>query len=231
MWGKRLLSAIVLIFSASLLIGQEEIELRDRIEMANIKTARAPVMRNRSILFTYEQEAYARYVGIAFEFEEYQRIHPFLRNQHDVFVLLFDPPEDSRELTYRIVVDGLWMPDPHNPNTVRDHKGNRLSQFTYKLPARRVIESPVISADGTVEFNVRYSAGKRVYLTGDFTNWEPFMIKMNETTPGLYTISRRFPPGDYSYCFIAGGARMTDPLNPFFYADSHGYLASRLTVR
>jgi len=228
---RRLLSAMFLVLCAASLSGLDEIELGDRIEMANLSRSRPPVLRNRSILFTYEHPGYARYVGIAFEFEEYQQLHIFLKNQHDIFVLLYEPPEGSTSLTYRLVVDGLWMPDPKNPKVVRDHRGNLLSRVTYELPARPVLESPRILADGSVEFNVRHSPGGRVYLTGDFTNWEPFMIEMRETSPGLYTATRRFLPGDYAYCFIAGGARMTDPLNPFFHSDSQGFLASILTVR
>jgi hypothetical protein len=57
------------------------------------------------------------------------------------------------------------------------------------------------------------------------------MIEMEEVSPGRYTTTRRFTPGEYEYCFIAGGSRMTDPLNPFFNTDSYGYLASTFTVQ
>jgi len=231
MGQKRLLVALFSVLCSTSLFGLDDIELGRRIEMANITRSSAPVLRHRSVLFTYQQRAYARYVGVAFESENYQIIHSFEKNQYDVYVLLFDPPEDLGELKYRIVVDGLWMPDPKNENLVRDHRGNLLSRFKYTLPKKSIVESPKISSNGVVEFNVRYAAGTRVYLTGSFTNWEPFIIEMEETSPGLYTVTRRFTPGSYAYCFIAGGARMTDPLNPFFNTDTHGYLASTFTVR
>ncbi len=228
---KVLFAAIVLILIDATLFGLDNINLSERIEMATITRSAPPALRDRSILFTFRQPTYARYVGIAFDFENFQTIHTFARNEHDIFVLLFTPPEDLVELKYRIVVDGLWMPDPGNPDLVSDHRGNLLSRFSFKLPPKAVLQSPIIQTDGSVEFNVRYAAGSRVFLAGNFSNWEPFMIEMKEVSPGLYRISRRFPPGDYEYCFIAGGARMTDPLNPSFGTDAHGYLASVFTVR
>ena len=228
---KRVIAAILLILAGSALFGLDDIELRQRIHMANIARSGPPVLNHRSILFTYSRPSYARYVGIAFDFENYRTIHPFKRNEHDVFVFLFDPPEELGELTYRIVVDGLWMPDPQNPDQVRDHKGNILSRFIFEIPKRMVLESPVIRPNRSVEFNLRYTAGARIFLTGDFANWEPFMIEMEEISPGLYTVTRRFPPGNYEYCFIAGGSRITDPLNPIYGSDTHGYLASRFAVQ
>lgn len=228
---KALFFVIPLIVCALPLFGLDDIELSNRIEMANITKSSAPVVRHRSVLFTYQQTAFARYVGIAFETEDFQIIHPFKRNQHGVYVFLFNPPEESGNLDYRIVVDGLWMPDPKNTDTVRDHRGNVLSRFTYSLPAKTVLESPRIASDGVVEFNMRYAEGTRVYLTGDFTNWEPFMIEMEEVSPGLYRASRRLAPGNYEYCFIVNGSRITDPLNPSFNTDSYGYLASTFSIQ
>lgn len=222
---------MLLLFFSSALFGLDDIELSHSIEMANRARSGPPVVLHRSILFTYSQRSYTRYVGIAFDFEDYQSIHSFRRNEHDVFVFLLDPPENLTDLKYRIVVDGLWMPDPHNPNQVRDHKGNLLSRFTFEIPQKMVLQSPVIKPDRTVEFIMRYAEGARVFLTGDFTNWEPFMIEMEEVSPGLYAVARQFPPGSYDYCFVAGGAKVTDPLNPRFGADTYGYLASRFTVQ
>jgi len=231
MRNRLLYTVLILVLCASALPGLDDIELTQRIELANITRPGPPVLSHRAIVFSYSQPTYARYVGVAFDFENFQIIHPFARNSHGVFVLLFEPPEERGEITYRIVVDGLWMPDPRNPERARDHKGNFLSRYNYELPPKAVLESPVIKPDGSVEFNVRYSVGTRVFLAGDFTNWEPFMIEMKETSPGLYTVTRRFTPGDYEYCFIAAGARMTDPLNPLFGTDAFGYLASTFTVR
>lgn len=225
-----LMIGLFLLLGASALYGWDDIALDLRIEMANITRSAPPVLRQNTVLFTYQQPSYVRYVGIAFDFESYQTIHPYRRNDHDVFVYPFEVPEGSSELKYRIVVDGLWMPDPRNPDKTADHMGNQLSRFVFELPKKMILTSPIQKSDGTVEFYVRHTTGGRVFLTGNFTNWEPFMIEMDEVSPGLYTLSRRFIPGNYEYCYIAGGARMIDPLNPDFGTDVHGYLASRFTV-
>ena len=226
----RFVCVCIIILSASALYGWDDVALDIRIEMANITRSAPPVLRQNTVLFTYHQPSYVRYVGIAFDFENYQTIHPFKRNNHNVFVFPFEVPEGFDELKYRIVVDGLWMPDPRNPNHAVDHKGNLLSRFTFSLPEKTIFASPIVSSDGMVEFNLKSAPGDRVFITGNFTNWEPFMIEMEEISPGLYAFSRRFLPGNYEYCFIAGGARMVDPLNPSFGTDPHGYLASQFIV-
>jgi hypothetical protein len=228
---KRIVSVFILLLYVSVLYGWDDANIDLRIEMANVSRSAPPALRHRTVLFTYHQPSYVRYVGIAFDFENFQIIHPYRRNAQNVFVFPFEVPEGFDELKYRIVVDGLWMPDPLNPDHTFDHKGNLLSRFTFKLPEKTILASPVVKSDGTVEFNLRYSSGGRVFLTGDFTNWEPFMIEMDEISPGIYGLSRRFPPGSYEYCFIVGGARTIDPLNPLYGTDPHGYLASHFTVR
>ncbi len=228
---KQTVIVFILILCASVVYGWDDGSLDLRIDMATISRSAPPTLRHRTVLFTYQHPSHPRYVGIAFDFENFQKIHPYKRNAHNIFVFPFEVPEGMSELIYRIVVDGLWMPDPTNPDHTVDHKGNVLSRFAFKLPEKMILASPVVKEDRTVLFNLRYTKGTRVFVTGNFTNWEPFMVEMEEVSPGLYALSRPFAPGDYEYCFIAGGARMIDPLNPYIGTDPHGYLASRFTVR
>jgi hypothetical protein len=202
-----------------------------KLKMSTVSKAGPPELFFRTILFTFDDYKYARYVGIAFEHEDFQQIHPFKRNEMDVFILPFDPPDNITALHYRIIVDGLWMPDPNNMQFTTDTRGNKLSRIHLSLPAKRVYVSPTVSVNGDVEFTFRHSEGKRVFLTGSFTNWEPFMIEMNETSPGVYEFKRNMKPGYYEYCFIANGRRVIDPLNADFGTNSHGYLASRFAIR
>lgn len=171
-----------------------------------------------------------RYVGAAFDFEDYQKVHVYRRNEHGIFLLPFGPPDTIDSIKYRLVVDGLWIADPTNPNTMTDERGNTLSLLTLALPPVRTLRSPTLARDGTIEFSIRHKPDSKVFLTGDFTNWEPFMIQMDERTEGIYTISINLAPGNYEYCFIVDGLRMLDPLNHSYGADSHGYLASRFIV-
>ena len=201
------------------------------IELATVAKAGPPRLLHRTLLFTYDQRDYARFVGIAFDFENYQRIHPFKRNERGIFIFPLEVPEGTSSLTYRLVVDGLWIPDPFNDNKIQDRRGNLLSYLNVTLPEKRLTSSPIIDSDRHVKFVVKHAASQRVFVSGDFTNWEPFMIEMTEVSPGLYSYERSFPPGDYQYYYIVSGAKVLDPLNPRFGTDSHGYLASRFTVR
>ncbi len=201
------------------------------LKMGTVSRAESPELFYRTILFTYDDYKNARYVGVAFEHEDFQQIHPFKRNEQGVYILPYDTPEGITTLLYRLVVDGLWIPDPNNNHVTTDTMGNKLSRIDLTLPEKRIYTSPTIQPNGNVEFTFQYSAGKRVFLTGDFTNWEPFMIEMREKRPGLYVFEYNMIPGRYEYCFIANGMRILDPLNAYFGTNSHGYLASIFSVR
>lgn len=200
------------------------------LRMATVDKAGPPELFFRTLLFTYDEYRYARYVGIAFDFEDYQKIHPFKRNEHGVYIYPYDIPGEPQAIQYRLVVDGLWMPDPNSGLLVFDKRGNKLSRFEFELPEQRVYTSPMISKTGVVKFYFRHTPGKRVFVSGDFNNWEPFMLEMRESEPGTYVYEESMIPGRYEYYYIVDGSRVIDPLNPDTGADSHGNLASRFAV-
>ena len=209
---------------------QDDLGLDLQIRMTTVKNAGPPEILHRTVLLSYQSRNYVRYVGAAFDFEDFQRIHVFKRNKNGVFLLPFSPPRNLESITYRLVVDGLWIPDPRNPDVVSDERGNKLSYLSVSLPPERILRSPIVAASGNVRFIIKHKPGARVYLAGDFTNWEPFMIRMPEGDAGVYSVSLRLSPGQYEYCYIVEGLRVLDPLNPSYGADSHGYLASHFTV-
>ena len=209
---------------------QEQTSLELQIRMTTMRRSGPPQLFYRTVLFTYQRRDFARYVGAAFDIEDYQKIHVFKQNEHGVFLLPYTPPRDVESIRYRLVVDGLWMPDPKNPDVVVDERGNKLSSLKLELPPVRALKSPTLGKNGEIEFAIRHKAGSRIYLTGDFTNWEPFTIKLIERADGIYSAGVSLSPGRYEYCFIVDGLRILDPLNSSYGADSHGYLASRFIV-
>ena len=89
----------------------------------------APVVKNNRIIFTAENNA--RYVGIAFDFENFRTIHSFqlrkikdaeYETQKSFYFYILDLPKDVQSVEYRLVVDGLWTTDPLNPNVVHNEK-------------------------------------------------------------------------------------------------------------
>ena len=62
-----------------------------------------------------------RFVGAAFSHEDWRTVHAYERNLNGVFVLAVPIPYGEGMTTqYRLVVDGLWMADPINPQKMRD---------------------------------------------------------------------------------------------------------------
>jgi len=170
-----------------------------------------------------------RYVGVVFEHENYRTTHVMFRNEQGVHFVLYPIPEGLTQLRYRFVSDGHWSADPRNPHTFSDAHGVRLSVF--ELPERPTeLRSPVLRADGSVEFTLRTAPNRRVTLVGDFNNWDPYMHVMRELEPGLYHIRLRVASGRHGYQFVGAGRRVNDPLNDRRLFSNDGYDVSELIV-
>lgn len=56
-----------------------------------------------------------------------------------------------------------------------------------------------------VPVTVRTADGKRVLLTGDFTNWSLDGIPMKAIGGGRYRAQLKLPPGDYQFRLLVDG--------------------------
>ena len=81
-----------------------------------------------------------------------------------------------------------------------------------------------------VEFNVEAPRGSKVYVVGDFNSWDPFVHRMIEGKPGVYTTRIRTFGGVHSYYYLIDGRRSLDPLNPSYAADYEGFEVSRFSL-
>ncbi len=200
------------------------------IILTNMTDASPPTISGRNVIFSYEPETIARHIGIAFRHEDYRIVHSFSRNQHGVFVYVHRPPADIDSLTYRIVVDGLWMADPGNPRIAKDPTGVSLSFFPLDDIAEEPPVSPRITEQGEVEFFFRGEEGMLVYVAGSFNHWDPFMYRLRETAPGVYRTRLRLPEGVHSYYYVINGDAKTDPLNQQVAVNLEGRRVSVLMV-
>ncbi len=202
------------------------------MQISNMKHAQAPVFLDRKIIFSYDQKKYVRRVGIAFGFENYRVVYPFYKNDNNVFVYISDIPQGMDSLSYRIIVDGLWINDPHNPSLTRSADGFLISSLAIPSSLKKRIQSPTIEADRTVTFIYTGKSNETIFLSGNFNNWDPFMLKLTEdkNDPGYYSISLRIPPGRHYYTFIANGKEITDPQNPYKAIDQNGRRVSLVDV-
>lgn len=195
------------------------------LEVASVERATAPRIMGNHVLFTYDfgpgrHEGRINTVEVAFAHEEFGTLHPFKRNQNDIYVFLypldrapFERNEEIAELRYRVVVNGIWTTDPENPDSIVDRWGVRLSRTVVEQAERTITETPVVHEDGTVEFVVTAPSGSRVNLAGTFNGWDPFMTPLHEREPGRFSRRLRLSSGEHLYYYIVDGLRVPDPLN------------------
>lgn len=201
-----------------------------------IKSARAPFISGDYAVFTAEDTT--RYVGIAFDFENYRTIHTFKKvvsydeegkPQSSLLVFLQTLPKNCTRITYRLIIDGLWTSDASNANRYFDRKvGTWFSYLDVDRPYE--IETSVTTGHN-VHFVYEGQAGQKIRLAGDFTNWDSFIYYLNETEPGRYELDLTLPAGTWYYCFYSGMDRLTDPNNFNRVYAQDGRIASVITVK
>jgi hypothetical protein len=183
------------------------------IAVKSIRSSQPPRMVDDVLVLSYKPENPVRFVGARFEHEAWKILHPYAVNERGVFVLDYPVPEGVRDIRYRIVVDGLWMPDPANPLAEADGAGASFSVYRLESEPARTVVNPKPGSSGALTFVFRGSPGRRVSIVGDFNNWDPFMDPLDETAPGFYSVTLRVPAGEHWYCFFTDGRRILDRFN------------------
>jgi hypothetical protein len=205
------------------------------VMVSKIDSMGAPYVEGNYAIFTASKDA--RFVGIAFDFENYRTIHSFkLRTVRDkeykvtdsFYFYILELPKNVQALDYRLIVDGLWITDPLNESTVyNEQTGIKLSH----LDTKRYIAPVTDFADnGNVHFVYRGLKGEKVRLGGSFTNWDSWIYEMPEVSPGLYVLDLPLPPGKYEYNFFTGLTAIVDSGNPQRVYTADGREASLLIV-
>jgi hypothetical protein len=202
---------ILLLIFPSLL--NASIEMSLHLKVVDLKRAGPPEFFGDNIIFTYKNTHPVRFVGAIFEHEGYSVTHVYQKNQHNLFFLIYPKPARLTKLTYRIIVDGLIMSDPHNPLVERDILGVEYSVVEVKALPEVLIKNPEKKENGEISFILRTSPGRNVSIVGDFNDWDPFMHPLKEAPAGYFRISLRVASGKHYYYFIVDGEKRLDPLN------------------
>ena len=226
----RILLVLLFAVVSAMAYAQKQVDIETHLRVRNATRAYEPVITGEHILFSYQPNHPVRHVAIAFSHESYAITHHLERNAHGVFIFLYRPPAGTEMVIYRYVVDGLWMVDPMNLSIVTDEKETKLSEFRFPAAFPATPTSPTVSPDGTVELYLTGAAGMRVYVTGDFANWDPFVYRLAETNPGTYRFSLPLPPGRHWYQYVIDGLYVIDPLNPKTATRDDGRRVSVVTV-
>ncbi len=184
------------------------------IEVQTLREATAPIIVGNHLILSYDSDRPIRYVAAVFEHEDFATRHLFQRNPHGVLFLAYRLPEDVDEIRYRVVIDGMWSTDPNNPDSRRMATDINISYVDVSDRPRPTPEYPRRLDDGQVEFLFRDTPGRRVYVAGSFSNWDPYRHRMQEVEPGVYRARLSLREGEHFYHFVSNGRRHTDPLNP-----------------
>lgn len=203
--------------------------------VTQIQSVQAPVVEDGYVVFTAENNA--RTVGIAFDFENYSKIHAFsLRKIYDYdgaltsswyFYVLKIPAKASR-ISYKLIVDGLWTTDPVNKNKFYDQENGILLSYVETPISNERTTEPI--DNGFTRFVCSAEPGQKVRLAGNFTNWDSWIYEMQEVSPGRYEISLPLPAGTYYYAYFTGLKRFADSTNPERVYTADGKEASLLVI-
>ena len=201
----------------------------------SINEAQSPVITEDYIIFTSEPNY--RYVGIAFDFENYQTIHPFqiLTKKDDdgnvsrkLMFYSYKRQHNFTTLKYRLVLDGLWTTDPLNPNSEYDDNVN-LYFSVVKDPESIKIYTKNEETKG-VRFIYNGDPNQKVHLSGTFTSWDPWIYELKESRPGFYELTIPLTKGKYFYTYYIGLTPVLDSSNPLKFYTSDGRSANVIEV-
>ena len=202
-------------------------------EVSELREAKSPIFIDNKILFTYSVgNKFTRRVAIAFETDNYKEVYPLTKNEYNVFFITRDIPKKTDYINYRLIVDGVWTNDPVNTNSFLSPEKFKVSRIIIPRNYYEQEVSPIIGSDRNVRFVYKDVTDMQVYLSGNFNNWDPFMLRMNEESEnsGIYSISLRMSEGDHYYKFVADGRSLQDPNNSKTAYDIRGNAVSILKI-
>ncbi len=215
---------------------KEDIDAYDYDSLVKkIKRVTQPHVDGDYLVFTARNNA--RSVGIAFDFEEYKTVHQFtLHKSYDYnseildswFYFIMKKPKKASQVSYRLVIDGLWTTDPNNERTVFDEsEGILLSQLVIPNEDPAVTET---LPSGITRFVCFEKTGQNIRIGGSFTNWDSWIYTMTEVSPGRYEIDIPLPQGTHYYSYYKGITAFIDSTNPLKGYSNDGKVVSRIEI-
>jgi hypothetical protein len=103
--------------------------------------------------------------------------------------------------TYKFVVNGEWIADPTNKNTLPDGDHGFNSVLA-------IGKAHLFMLQG-------HADASEVIVAGDFNEWRPFELHLKRTSAG-WELPYVLGPGNYTYKFRVDGRWINDPGNPLF---------------
>ena len=75
------------------------------------------------------------------------------------------------------------------------------------------------------------SDAKKVFLAGDFNQWNPQVNRMTKSKDGYFRARMKLLPGEYQYKFVVDGMWCNDPAAQAQVMNRHGTLNSVIRVK
>ncbi len=167
------------------------------------------IVKGDSVTFVYADSS-AREVYVAGDFNNWDPRDIRLERSDGIFTITIFVSPGRHE--YKFIVDGIWKEDPDNPETVPDPYGGKNSVLWVGRRSKD-IELQSVKIGGKALFTYYNPSAREVYLAGEFNNWNPRQLLM-ENHDGTWEIRLDLPPGEYEYKFVVDGVWTADPLNP-----------------
>ena len=206
-----------------------------RVITNEIREVKEPFQKDDYIVFTSQDGP--RHIGIAFDFEDYKKIHSYMKKTlYDIdgkpyasyYFYILDLPKDVEKISYRLIIDGIWTTDPNNySKSYNPYLGIEVS--TLNLVNNHINETKEFT-DG-VHFIYQGQSGQKIRLAGTFTNWDSSIYTLEETRPGYYELYLPLPKGTYYYAFYNGTKSFPDSTNPDRAWSTEGRETSKITVQ
>lgn len=226
-------------FNLFALTEEEEYTVQNLI--ASIDKVQKPLVHDDFVVFTADKVH--RFVGIAFDFENFSTVHSFYRNtfydiemapRDSILFYVCKLPEKTKEFSYRMVIDGVWTTDPQNPTKYYNYEADTyFSKIEIETPIEEKTESlaALDKSKGNTRFFCEAKPNQKIRLGGSFTNWDSYIYELTEYEPGMYEIYLSLQPGTYYYNYYIGNASFIDKTNPLKAYTSDGKTASVIEVK
>ena len=99
-------------------------------------------------------------------------------------------------------------------NFLLNFRNHLQTEHHYKIRRRKVKKKLFGEAKpktNKVQFNLYAPEAKRVFLVGDFNNWDANHLPMKKANKGTWETSFALPPGRHEYRFWVDGVWYDDP--------------------
>ncbi len=124
------------------------------------------------------------------------------------------------EYFYKFSIDEHQFLDPSNPEIKLTPDNKKASFLKVFLPNNLYF----------VKFSYLNKNAKKVFLVGDFNNWDSEIDEMKLDQFGVWYIVKKLPKGVYGYMFVVDNKWIIDPSNPYTMMDMNHNLKSYTKV-